>query len=103
MKDVEEGRYLPNPEWVVREVTCATPKKRNPDMTLDVDIALSTLTDQEGLVIAMRSQKLTFAEMGQVLEVSGTRCRQVLGKALRKMRHPTRLRGLEPYIEGACC
>ena len=41
----------------------------------------------------------TLEEVGQDFEVTRERIRQIEAKALRKMRHPTRIRQLEGFLE----
>jgi RNA polymerase primary sigma factor len=41
----------------------------------------------------------TLEEVGRQFKVTRERIRQIEAKALRKMRHPTRLRQLEGYLE----
>ena len=60
---------------------------------------LSHLTEQERQVLELRfglegEERHTLAEIGRMLDVSRERVRQVELKALRKLRHPTRLRQL---------
>ena len=65
---------------------------------------LDTLTERERAVLEQRFGLLdgytrTLEEVGQQFEVTRERIRQIEAKALRKMRHPTRLRKLEGFIE----
>ena len=41
----------------------------------------------------------TLEEVGRQFKVTRERIRQIEAKALRKMRHPTRIRQLEGYLE----
>ncbi|MGB2186482.1 MAG: sigma factor-like helix-turn-helix DNA-binding protein, partial [Akkermansiaceae bacterium] len=41
----------------------------------------------------------TLEEVGRQFQVTRERIRQIEAKALRKMRHPTRIRKLEGFIE----
>ena len=66
---------------------------------------LSSLTEREREVISMRyglrdGVQHTLEEVGVRFQVTRERIRQIEGKALRKMRHPTRLRQLQELTEG---
>jgi len=65
---------------------------------------LSTLTDRERKIVEMRfgladGYERTLEEIGKQYNVTRERIRQIEAKALRKMRHPTRLRHLEGFLE----
>ena len=65
---------------------------------------LDTLTDRERSVLEQRfglvdGYPRTLEEVGRQFKVTRERIRQIEAKALRKMRHPTRLRQLEGYLE----
>ena len=65
---------------------------------------LKTLTPREEKVLRMRfgigeKSDHTLEEVGQDFEVTRERIRQIEAKALRKMRHPTRIRQLEGFLE----
>jgi hypothetical protein len=67
------------------------------------DLRLDTLTDRERSVLEKRfglrdGCSLTAEEVGRQLQLSAERIRQIEAKALRKMRHPTRLQKLEGFI-----
>ncbi|MFT5466640.1 MAG: RNA polymerase primary sigma factor [Verrucomicrobiales bacterium] len=66
---------------------------------------LDTLTERERQVLEQRfglvdGYSRTLEEVGKQFEVTRERIRQIEAKALRKMRHPTRIRQLEGFIEG---
>jgi RNA polymerase primary sigma factor len=66
---------------------------------------LSTLTERERKIVEMRfgladGYERTLEEIGKQYNVTRERIRQIEAKALRKMRHPTRLRHLEGFLEG---
>lgn len=57
---------------------------------------LATLTEREAGVLAMRYQdKMTLEKIAQFYGVSRERIRQIEAKALRKLRHPARLRTIQ--------
>ncbi len=66
---------------------------------------LTTLTDREQDVLALRfgladGYARTLEEVGKRFNVTRERIRQIEAKALRKMRHPTRIRKLQGFLEG---
>jgi RNA polymerase primary sigma factor len=65
---------------------------------------LDTLTPRERQVLEQRFGLVdgcsrTLEEVGKQFQVTRERIRQIEAKALRKMRHPTRIRQLEGFIE----
>ena len=65
---------------------------------------LHTLTERERAVIEQRfglvdGYSRTLEEVGRQFKVTRERIRQIEAKALRKMRHPTRLRHLHGFLE----
>ncbi len=65
---------------------------------------LDTLTERERQVLEQRfglidGYSRTLEEVGKQFEVTRERIRQIEAKALRKMRHPTRIRQLEGFLE----
>ncbi len=65
---------------------------------------LCTLTERERQVLEQRfglvdGYSRTLEEVGRQFRVTRERIRQIEAKALRKMRHPTRIRQLEGFIE----
>ncbi len=66
---------------------------------------LMTLTDREQEVLTLRfglvdGYPRTLEEVGRKFNVTRERIRQIEAKALRKMRHPTRIRKLEGFLDG---
>jgi RNA polymerase primary sigma factor len=64
-----------------------------------VDSVLNTLTAREKRVIQKRfgfegGQVQTLSEIGKAFDVTRERIRQIETKALRKLKHPTRLKAL---------
>ncbi|MEI6147626.1 MAG: RNA polymerase sigma factor RpoD [bacterium] len=65
---------------------------------------LSTLTEREQQVLNLRfgladGYSRTLEEVGKQFNVTRERIRQIEAKALRKLRHPTRIRKLDGFIE----
>ena len=65
---------------------------------------LDSLTDRERRVLSLRfglqdGYSRTLEEVGQKFNVTRERIRQIEAKALRKMRHPTRIRQLHGFFE----
>ena len=66
---------------------------------------LDSLTDRERKVLSLRfglqdGYSRTLEEVGRQFRVTRERIRQIEAKALRKMRHPTRIRQLHGFFEG---
>ena len=65
---------------------------------------LGTLTEREQKVLTLRfgledGRARTLEEVGKEFNVTRERIRQIEGKALRKLRHPSRSRKLKDYLE----
>jgi RNA polymerase primary sigma factor len=65
---------------------------------------LCSLTDRERQVLELRfglgdGNARTLEEVGQQFRVTRERIRQIEAKALRKMRHPTRLKQLDGFLD----
>src|SRR5712664_2149283 len=65
---------------------------------------LSSLTEREREVLKLRfglgdGYSRTLEEVGRQFRVTRERIRQIEAKALRKMRHPTRIRQLQGFLE----
>ena len=65
---------------------------------------LNTLTEREQKVLKLRfglddGRARTLEEVGKEFDVTRERIRQIEAKALRKLRHPTRRKKLEDYLE----
>jgi RNA polymerase primary sigma factor len=70
----------------------------------EVEDVLDTLTPRERRVLQLRfglvdSQQRTLEEVGRRFGVTRERIRQIEGKALRKLRHPSRSKRLIDFIE----
>lgn len=69
-----------------------------------VDKVLNELTEREKKVLQLRfglkdGHTRTLEEVGREFNVTRERIRQIEGKALRKLRHPTRSRKLKGYLD----
>ena len=65
---------------------------------------MSGLTERERKVLELRfglgdGYARTLEEVGKQYKVTRERIRQIEAKALRKMRHPTRIRHLQGFLE----
>ena len=65
---------------------------------------LATLTERERHIVEMRfgladGNEHTLEEIGQQYKVTRERIRQIEAKALRKLRHPTRIRHLQGFLQ----
>ena len=65
---------------------------------------LDTLTERERAVLEQRfglvdGNSRTLEEVGNQFEVTRERIRQIEAKALKKMRHPTRIRRLNGFLD----
>jgi RNA polymerase primary sigma factor len=70
-----------------------------------IETVLTTLNDREREVLTLRfglrdGYSRTLEEVGKMFHVTRERIRQIEAKALRKMRHPTRIRQLNGFFEG---
>jgi RNA polymerase primary sigma factor len=69
-----------------------------------IGVVLGSLTERERKVLELRygfgdGYARTLEEVGKQFNVTRERIRQIEAKALRKMRHPTRLRHLHGFLE----
>lgn len=69
-----------------------------------LDGVLSTLSDREARVLKLRfglegNKQMTLEEVGRVFGVTRERIRQIEAKALRKLKHPSRRKKLQDYLD----
>ena len=69
-----------------------------------LDEVLATLSDREARVLKLRfglegNKQMTLEEVGKVFGVTRERIRQIEAKALRKLKHPSRRKQLQDYLE----
>ncbi len=69
-----------------------------------LDEVLSTLSEREANVLKLRfglegNKPMTLEEVGRVFGVTRERIRQIEAKALRKLKHPSRRKKLQDYLE----
>lgn len=69
-----------------------------------LDEVLDTLSDREAKVLKLRfglegNKQMTLEEVGKVFGVTRERIRQIEAKALRKLKHPSRRKKLQDYLE----
>ena len=70
----------------------------------NIEEVLSTLTDREARVLKMRfgldgKRPMTLEEVGREFGVTRERIRQIEAKALRKLKHPSRRKKLQDYLD----
>lgn len=70
------------------------------EMSKRIDFVLTTLYEREKQVLELRyNQGLTLDEVGALLNITKERVRQIECKAIRKLRHPSRLKTItEPEM-----
>ena len=76
----------------------------NADLRERTESVLNTLNPREEQVLKMRfgmrdENEYTLEEIGQNFSVTRERIRQIEAKALRKLRHPSRYKILEPFLD----
>jgi RNA polymerase primary sigma factor len=83
-----------------------TPYKSTRDSILKevLDDVLDSLTEREEMVVRMRwgldeQENKTLEEVGKIFGVTRERVRQIEGKAIRKLRHPSRSQKLREFLD----
>ncbi|MCC7492923.1 MAG: RNA polymerase sigma factor RpoD [Fimbriimonadaceae bacterium] len=89
----------------IEDERCVSPADMASNMVLreQLDAVLNTLSQRERDVLRMRyglddGWPRTLEEVGQHFEVTRERIRQIEAKALKKLRHPSKMRQLRDYI-----
>ena len=72
-------------------------------LSLEIEKALSTLTEREAEVISLyfglnREKALTLEEIGTRFNLTRERVRQIKEKAIKRLGHSTRGKGLRAYV-----
>ncbi len=75
----------------------------NESLSKEVERALSTLTQREAEVIRLYfgigvEHSLTLEEIGETFDLTRERVRQIKEKAIRRLRHTSRSKGLKAYL-----
>lgn len=91
--DVLENDAEPNPDNMLI----------NESLSKEVERALSTLTQREAEVIRLYfgigvEHSLTLEEIGEKFDLTRERVRQIKEKAIRRLRHTSRSKGLKTYL-----
>jgi len=102
IKDDEDGslvEFIPSDD-TLNDIVINEVEKHN--LQEKIDEVLSFLTDQEEEVLRSRfglgeSEPKTLEEIGKMFGVTRERIRQIEAKALRKLRHPSKLKQLENF------
>ena len=99
----EEDSFLGD---FIADETQASPYEltSNQLMTENVAEVIASLSDREAKVLKMRfglsgQKPMTLEEVGREFGVTRERIRQIESKALRKLRHPSRRKKLQDYLE----
>jgi len=99
----DEDSYL---EDFIEDKNQATPAKKSADsMRIQgINEILSTLTPKEAEIIKLRfgigsGYPRTLEEVGKIFNVTRERVRQIEVKAIKKLRHPSRSKILEEYLD----
>jgi RNA polymerase primary sigma factor len=93
LQDFIEDRTTPHPHFKAHEYL-----RRK-----EIEKILSELSEREARIITLRygldgGYPRTLEEVGQIYGITRERVRQIEGKAIRKLRHPTRSKALREYM-----
>ena len=99
----DEDSYLGD---FIEDTKQATPYELTSQRLLreNIEEVLSALSDREGKVLEMRfglrgAKPMTLEEVGREFGVTRERIRQIEAKALRKLKHPSKRRMLQDYLD----
>lgn len=97
-EESELGEFLPQEEALGTDEQVFAHLLRE-----DLESIIATLTVREQKILRLRfgfddGKVRTLEEIGQMFNVTRERIRQIEAKALRKLRHPSRLRRIKDYI-----
>ncbi len=99
----DEDSYL---EDFIEDKTTAAPSNTASAFLRKTEIekVLASLTDREAKIIKLRfgidsGYPRTLEEVGRIFRVTRERVRQIEAKAIRKLRHPSRSKGLRDYLD----
>ncbi|HSW90123.1 MAG TPA: RNA polymerase sigma factor RpoD [Patescibacteria group bacterium] len=99
----DEDSYLGD---FIADETQASPYEATSKKLLkeNIDEVLAALSDRESKVLAMRfglngARPMTLEEVGQKFGVTRERIRQIEAKALRKLKHPSKRKKLQDFLE----
>jgi RNA polymerase primary sigma factor len=75
----------------------------NESLKAEIERALSTLSEREAEVISLyfglnKEHSMTLEEIGEKFNLTRERVRQIEAKALRKLKHPSRLKALKALV-----
>lgn len=96
-RDIERIDFVSDESVNIEEIVIGD------QLSLDLRAVLDTLTEREQHVLDLRfglssGYEMTLEEVGEIYNVTRERIRQIEAKALRKLRHPSRLKKLEGYL-----
>lgn len=79
-------------------------RKKEEEDQKKLDAALRTLREKERKALILRygledGKPRTFSDIGFILEISTSYAKKLVDKALRKLRHPVRLRKLKDHLD----
>ena len=98
-EDAEYAGTAKNPDVPAPPLTL--PEHLTKDQMDGLEHALSTLKENERKAIALRyKQSKTIKETAESFSLTGSRIQQIIAKALRKLRHPSRLNYIREGLQG---
>ena len=98
-EDSALGDFIPDDKNLPPEIAASKQLLKD-----HLDDVLGTLSERESKVLSLRfgldgGQPRTLEEVGKVFGVTRERIRQIEAKALRKLKHPSRRKKLQDYLE----